>query len=132
MLSMLLSNLFGAVLVFAFVRYGLPLEESQPIVADRVRNVYIFGAYLVLAGAISLYYAAVMLRTVVRWQLRGGPPTRREQMTTLHAPLRQAIVHSILWVIGGFIFVILTVSEMPSLAVAVIVTVVMAATVTFG
>ena len=67
MLSMLLSNLFGAVLVFAFVRYGLPLEESQPIVADRVRNVYIFGAYLVLAGAISLYYAAVMLRTVVRW-----------------------------------------------------------------
>ena len=132
MLSMLLSNLFGAVLVFAFVRYGLPLEESQPIVADRVRNVYIFGAYLVLAGAISLYYAAVMLRTVVRWQLRGGPPTRREQMTTLHAPLRQAIVHSILWVIGGFIFVVLTVSEMPSLAVAVIVTVVMAATVTFG
>ena len=132
MLSMVLSNLFGAVLVFAFVRYGLPIEESQPIVADRVRNVYIFGAYLVLAGAVSLYYAARMLRSVIRWQLRGGPPTRKEQMTTLHAPLRQAIVHSALWVIGGVIFVVLTVTEMPSLAIAVIVTVVMAATVTFG
>lgn len=132
MVSMGLSNLFGAVLVFGFVRYGLPIAESESIIADRSRNVWIFGIYLLVGGGVSLYYASRMLRTVVRWQLRGGPPTRKEQMTALHAPLRQAIVHAVLWVIGGVLFVVLTVAEMPSLAIAVIVTVVMAATVTFG
>jgi adenylate cyclase len=132
MLSMLIANVFGAVLVFAFVRYGLPIPESQSIVADRVRNVYIFGAYLGVALVVSLIYAYTLLRSVIRWQLRGGPPTRKEQMTTLHAPLRQAIVHLILWIIGGIIFVLLTIAEMPSLSIAVIVTVGMAATVTFG
>ncbi len=132
MVSMGLSNLFGAVLVFGFVRYGLPIAESESIIADRSRNVWIFSIYLLFGGGVSLYYASRLLRTVVRWQLRGGPPTRKEQMTALHAPLRQAIVHAVLWVIGGVLFVVLTVAEMPSLAVAVVVTVVMAATVTFG
>ncbi len=68
----------------------------------------------------------------MRWQLRGGPPTRAEQMAALHAPLRQAIVHLGLWLLGGVLFVFLTAEEMPSLAVAVSLTVAMAATSTFG
>ena len=50
MLSMLAANLIGAVLVFAFVRYGVPIPESDAIVADRVRNFAIFGVYLAFAG----------------------------------------------------------------------------------
>ncbi|GAA4482683.1 adenylate/guanylate cyclase domain-containing protein [Rhodococcus olei] len=130
--SMILANFIGAVLVLAFIRYGLPISESEAIIEDRVRNVVIFGIYLALAGVVSLGAAALMLRSVIRWQLRGGPPTRSEQMAALHAPLRQAIVHLILWIIGGILFVILTMSDMPELAVAVIVTVCMAATTTFG
>ncbi|MFZ2174678.1 MAG: adenylate/guanylate cyclase domain-containing protein [Rhodococcus sp. (in: high G+C Gram-positive bacteria)] len=132
MVSMLMANLIGAILVFAFVRYGVPIPESQGIIADRVRNVVVFGGYLAFAAVVSLTAAAMMLRSVIRWQLRGGPPTRSEQMSALHAPLRQAIVHLVLWILGGAIFVILTVTEMPSLAIAVIVTVCMAATTTFG
>lgn len=132
MFSMVMANLFGAVLVFAFVRYGMPIPESAAIIADRFRNAVIFGAYLIFAGGVSLTAAAIMLRSVIRWQLRGGPPTRSEQMSALHAPLRQAIVHLALWILGGMIFVILTVSEMPELAVTVIITVCMAATTTFG
>ncbi|MDJ0113090.1 adenylate/guanylate cyclase domain-containing protein, partial [Rhodococcus erythropolis] len=132
MLSMLAANLIGAVLVFAFVRYGVPIQESDAIVADRVRNFAIFGVYLAFAGAVSLTAAAMMLKSVIRWRLRGGPPTRSEQMAALHAPLRQAIVHLVLWILGGIIFVFLTITEMPGLAIAVIVTVCMAATTTFG
>lgn len=132
MLSMFAANFIGAVMVFAFIRYGLPIPESETIIADHTRNVIIFGGYLVFAGLIGLASAARQLRPVIRWQLRGGPPTRGEQMTALHAPLRQAIVHLVLWILGGILFVILTVGEMPSLAVAVIITVCMAATTTFG
>ena len=132
MASMGASNLFGALLVFAFVRYGIPLSENENIIADRVRNFAVFAVYLVFAGIVSLTAAALMLRSVVRWQLRGGPPTRSEQMSALHAPLRQAIVHLILWILGGVLFVFLTAEEMPELAVAVAITVAMAATSTFG
>ncbi|MFD4366752.1 adenylate/guanylate cyclase domain-containing protein [Rhodococcus sp. NPDC058521] len=132
MFSMLMANMIGAVLVFAFVRYGMPIPESAAIIEDRVRNVLIFGGYLLFAGVVSLTAAAMMLRAVIRWQLRGGPPRRSEQMSALHAPLRQAIVHLVLWILGGIIFVVLTASEMPELAVAVIITVCMAATTTFG
>lgn len=132
MLSMLMANMFGAVLVFAFVRYGMPIPESAAIINDRFRNVLIFGVYLLFAACVGLTAAAIMLRSVIRWQLRGGPPTRSEQMSALHAPLRQAIVHLVLWILGGVIFVILTVSEMPELAITVVVTVCMAATTTFG
>ncbi|WP_241385126.1 adenylate/guanylate cyclase domain-containing protein [Rhodococcus sp. CH91] len=132
MVSMGASNLFGALLVFAFVRYGIPLGETDAIAAHRVRNFAVFAVYLVFAGVVSLSAAAIMLRSVVRWQLRGGPPTRAEQMAALHAPLRQAIVHLGLWLLGGVLFVFLTAEEMPSLAVAVSVTVAMAATSTFG
>ncbi|MCD2098852.1 adenylate/guanylate cyclase domain-containing protein [Rhodococcus rhodochrous] len=132
MVSMGASNLFGAMLVFAFVRYGIPIAETDAIIADRVRNFAVFAVYLVFAGIVSLGAAAITLRSVVRWQLRGGPPTRAEQMAALHAPLRQAIVHLGLWLLGGVLFVFLTAEEMPSLAVAVSVTVAMAATSTFG
>ena len=132
MVSMGASNLFGALLVFAFVRYGIPIAESANIIADRVRNFAVFAVYLAFAGVVSLTAAAVMLRSVVRWQLRGGPPTRSEQMAALHAPLRQAIVHLVLWILGGVLFVFLTAEEMPSLAAAVAITVAMAATSTFG
>ncbi|WP_226435278.1 adenylate/guanylate cyclase domain-containing protein [Rhodococcus yananensis] len=132
MVSMGASNLFGAMLVFAFVRYGIPFDESQGIIADRVRNFGVFAVYLGFAGVVSLTAAATMLRSVVRWQLRGGPPTHSEQMAALHAPLRQAIVHLVLWLLGGVLFVFLTAEEMPSLAIAVATTVAMAATSTFG
>lgn len=132
MVSMGASNLFGALLVFAFVRYGIPISETENIIADRVRNFAVFAVYLAFAGAVSLTAAALMLRSVVRWQLRGGPPTRSEQMAALHAPLRQAIVHLVLWILGGVLFVFLTAEEMPSLAAAVAITVAMAATSTFG
>src|SRR5699024_4693817 len=122
------SNLFGALLVFAFVRYGIPLEETENIIANRVRNFMAFAVYLAFAGVVSLTAAALMLRPVVRWQLRGGPPTRAEQMAALHAPLRQALVHLVLWLLGGVLFVFLTAEEMPSLAAAAAVTVAMAAT----
>ncbi len=132
MASMGASNLFGAMLVFAFVRYGVPFADDDFDTVDRVQNFTVFAVYLVFAGIVSLTAAALMLRSVVRWQLRGGPPTRSEQMAALHAPLRQAIVHLGLWLLGGVLFVFLTAGETPSLAVAVAITVAMAATSTFG
>ncbi|TSE00477.1 adenylate/guanylate cyclase domain-containing protein [Skermania sp. ID1734] len=132
MTSMLAANGFGAVLVYAFIRHGLPVPESATLVQDRDQNLIAFMVLLGVGGAISLACSALMLKPVVRWQLRGGPPSRREQMATLHAPLRQAIVHLVLWLIGGTTFAALTISATPELAAAVVITICMAAIVVFG
>ncbi len=50
MLSMAGANLIGAVLVFAFVRYGIPIPESADIITTHVRNFAVFSVYLVFAG----------------------------------------------------------------------------------
>ncbi len=130
--SMTLANAFGALLVYAFVRHGLPVPQSSAVVEDRQKNLTAFALILGSGGLVSLSSSALMLRPVVRWQLRGGPPSRREQQAALHAPLRQAIVHLGLWLVGGAIFAIPIIAATPELAVAVIITVSMAAIVVFG
>ncbi|WP_067533272.1 adenylate/guanylate cyclase domain-containing protein [Nocardia crassostreae] len=129
--SMLAANAFGAVLVWAFIQYGLPVPEGGTS-ATRETGLLIPGLIFVIGGMLSLTASALMLRPVMRWQMRGGPPSRQEQMATLHAPLRQSILHLVLWLIGGAIMASLIIVRAPELAAAVIVTECMAATIVFG
>src|SRR5690606_22687275 len=129
--SMLLANAFGAVLMWAFLQYGLPVPEGEAADARRI-GLFVPGLVFVTGGLLSLAGSALMLRPVMRWQMRGGPPSRQEQMAALHAPLRQAILHLVLWLLGGAVLAGLIISESPKLAGAVIVTLCMAATIVFG
>ncbi|MEV4241430.1 MULTISPECIES: adenylate/guanylate cyclase domain-containing protein [unclassified Nocardia] len=129
--SMLLANAFGAVLVWAFIQYGLPVPEGEAAGARRT-GLLIPGLVFTTGGLLSLAASALMLRPVMRWQMRGGPPSHQEQMAALHAPLRQAILHLVLWLIGGAILAATIIADAPELAGAVIVTECMAATIVFG
>jgi adenylate cyclase len=132
MASMLLANGFGAVLSYAFIRYGLPIPRTEEYIQYRGTNMVVFVLVLAAGGLISLAVSAWMLKPVVRWQLRGGAPTKQEQMAALHAPLRQSIVHLILWVVGGAIISGQIIAIEPELGLAVVITVAMAATIVFG
>ncbi|WP_374111145.1 adenylate/guanylate cyclase domain-containing protein [Nocardia sp. JCM 34519.1] len=129
--SMLLANAFGAILVWAFIQYGLPVPEGS---THSVRSIGLLipALIFVIGGLLSMVASALMLRPVMRWQLRGGPPSRQEQMAALHAPLRQAILHLGLWMVGGAVMAALIISVEPKLAATVIVTECMAATIVFG
>lgn len=129
--SMLAANAFGAILVYAFIQYGLPAPEGAPTGVRRT-GLLLPIVVVVTAGLLSVTASALMLRPVMRWQVRGGPPSRQEQMAALHAPLRQAIVHLALWLVGGAILAAKIIVDTPQLAGAVIVTECMAATIVFG
>ena len=107
--SMLLANAFGAVLVWAFIQYGLPVPEGEAA-GGRSVGLIVPALVFITGGLLSLAASAWMLRPVMRWQMRGGPPSRQEQMATLHAPLRQAIVHLVLWLVGGAVLATLIIS----------------------
>ncbi|WP_174552914.1 adenylate/guanylate cyclase domain-containing protein [Nocardia amamiensis] len=129
--SMLLANAFGAVLVWAFILYGLPVPEGEPSGVRRT-GLLIPALVFLTGGLLSTAASALMLRPVMRWQMRGGPPSRQEQMAALHAPLRQAILHLALWFTGGAVLAALIIKDTPALAGAVVVTECMAATFVFG
>ncbi|MGQ4598039.1 adenylate/guanylate cyclase domain-containing protein [Nocardia sp. R6R-6] len=129
--SMLAANAFGAVLVWAFIQYGLPAPEGAPSGIRRT-GLLIPALVFLTGGVLSVVASALMLRPVMRWQMRGGPPSRQEQMATLHAPLRQAIVHLALWLIGGAVLAAQIIADTPALAGAITITECMAATIVFG
>jgi adenylate cyclase len=129
--SMLAANAFGAVLVYAFIQYGLPTPEGSPS-GVRCTGLLIPLLVFVIGGVLSMTASALMLRPVMRWQVRGGPPSRQEQMAALHAPLRQAIVHLTLWLVGGAVLAGSIIADSPQLAGTIIVTECMAATIVFG
>lgn len=129
--SMLLANAFGAILVWAFIEYGLPVPEGTGSGAPRL-GISVPLAMLAIGALGSVFASTWMLRPVMQWQLRGGPPNRREQMAALHAPLRQAILHLGFWLAGGAIFATLVIAQTPALAATIIVTECMAATIVFG
>lgn len=129
--SMLAANAFGAVLVYAFIQYGLPAPEGTPSGVRRA-GLLIPALVFAIGGLLSVTASALMLRPVMRWQVRGGPPSRQEQMAALHAPLRQSILHLLLWLVGGAVLAARIIVDTPELAGAVIVTECMAATIVFG
>lgn len=129
--SMLLANAFGAVLVWAYIQYGLPVPEGEVSGTQEI-GLLVPGLVFVLGGVLSVLASALMLRPVMRWQVRGGPPSRQEQMAALHAPLRQAILHLGLWLVGGAVVASAIIVRTPALAGTVIVTLCMAATLVFG
>ncbi|CAM3943649.1 adenylate/guanylate cyclase domain-containing protein [Smaragdicoccus niigatensis] len=130
--AVLAANGLGAILIYVFLRYGLPLPQSTAIIEDRRRNLITFVTICLLFGFFSLLGAFILLRPVLQWELRGGPPSRREQLAALHAPLRQAALQLVLWIIGGSVFAALTITATPELTAAVILTTIMGATIVFG
>lgn len=128
--AMALSNVVGALVVFVFVRFVLPVPRTDGLAQAEARNVWVFGFVLVLAVVTGTGAAALLLRPVLAWRRRGGAPTPAEQRTALRAPLRQAGVHAAMWTLGGVIFVGLNVGAVPRLALAIAVTVVLGAAAT--
>ncbi|CAM2898359.1 adenylate/guanylate cyclase domain-containing protein [Skermania piniformis] len=132
MASMLLANGFGAIMAYLFIVYGLPVSQTPEYAELRHTSQSTFAICLVIGGVLSLVASAWMLRPVMRWQQRGGGPSRQEQVAALNAPLRQALVHLALWVVIGSVLSIQITRVAPGLAAVVITTACMAATVVFG
>lgn len=130
--SSMVANGFGAVLVYAFAWHGIPVPETSVFVDYRGRSLGVFMICVILGGMASVASAALMLRPVVRWEMRGGPPSRAEQRAAILAPLRQAIVHMGIWIVLGAAFIAATVLNTPELAFAHVIIIAMAATIVFG
>ncbi|MBN4927663.1 HAMP domain-containing protein [Hoyosella rhizosphaerae] len=129
---MMVANGAGAAFVFSFIRYVLPTTPGPGLIVESKVSELALAVYLGFSGVVILGTSIVILRYLLRWYVRGGPPTKREQFVAMRGPLLQAFVHLLLWAVGGVLFVVLVGREMPELVAATFVTVFLAAVVVFG
>jgi adenylate cyclase len=120
------SNVVGAAIVFALVRWVLPLPAVEdPDHVQRV-NVLALGAYLVLAVPAGTLAVLWLLRPVLAWLRADRPPTEAEQRAVLLTPAREMVVHASLWALGAVLFSALNRAYSHDLALVVLITVALA------
>src|SRR4051794_25215499 len=117
------ANVIGVAVVFALVRWVLPLPAIDDPGAARRTNVIALGAYLIFAVPAGVLWVLALLRPVTGWLRADRPPTAAEQRTALLAPARELVVHVVLWTVGGIAFTLLNWRYDGHLALVVAITV---------
>ncbi|ROZ98590.1 adenylate/guanylate cyclase domain-containing protein [Gordonia sp. OPL2] len=104
-LDMLRANVVGALFTFAFLRFGMPVEDSIRLDEITALNQVIFAVYLVLAMLVGGFLSIQLSLPVLVWHRRR---TRLDNETArrraLKLPYLLSVVNATLWLIGGVIF----------------------------
>lgn len=82
------ANLFGAVLVFLFLNFVVPLPENVRTDSDLGRlNIIVFVLYMLVAMPVGVLWGVASARPIRRWLSEERPPTAAEREHTLNYPL---------------------------------------------
>ena len=101
-----LAHLTGGVVVFLLVLEVLPLPTGiTPLQLDHVNRI-VFFVFMPLASVMLLIGGLIAAWPILTWTSRGGTPTAKERRATLRQPLRQLVVHILVWLTGLAIFVV--------------------------
>src|ERR1700712_5513894 len=101
------ANVIGAIIVFALIRWVLPLPAVDAPQPSRRFNVAWLAGYLVFAVPAGVLWVLWLLRPVMAWLRDDRPPTDAEQRVVLLTPARELIVHGTLWALGTVVFTII-------------------------
>src|ERR1051325_2710100 len=117
------ANVVGVAIVFALIRWVLPLPEiDEPDHVQRVTVVWLVG-YLVFAVPAGVLWVLWLLRPVLGGLRADRPPTAEQQRIVLLTPAREIVVHGVLWALGTVLFTIITAHYNGELALLVAITV---------
>ena len=102
--GMVSANAIGAVIVFVLARFILPLPVgSEEILSDR--NYIAFFVYVPVALGLGIALGFRVAMPLVQWLHQGGVPSDATAIAVVRLPLRQLLVHVLLWAVGVAVFV---------------------------
>jgi adenylate cyclase len=128
--AILTANVAGALVVFVFLAWVLPLPDVPDELHARRTNAIVLAFGLLAALVAGLTWSYRRLLPARRWLLAGRAPSAGEQRTTLRAPARLLVVQATLWSIACAGFVALNLQYSNRLAGAVGITIVLGGAVT--
>lgn len=121
-LTMLQANIIGAVFVFAFLRFVLPVDRFIDLGEFRFINQYLFIGYLVLAFVGGVIASTLLIFPVLRADRSGGAFDGGVRSRALRIPFHQGIISAGIWAVGTLVFVFANIGHSPRLALVVAVT----------
>lgn len=130
--SMAAANVLAGVLASVLMRWVVPVRRGDYVLNHRP---LIYGSalgYLAAGAIVSVLAALLMLAPVARWYRRGGPPTDTEQSAVMLLPLRQSLVHTIVWLIGAIAFTAYHYGHSPDFAITGGIVIMLVSIGTFG
>jgi adenylate cyclase len=128
--AIMTANIAGAVVVFVFLAWVLPLPYVPDDLHARRTNGIATAAFVVASVPVGFLWSYHRVRDVIRWLRAGRTPDRGEQTRTLRSPVRLLVVQASLWSIAGAGFLALNLQYSTRLAVAVGITIVLGGAVT--
>jgi adenylate cyclase len=128
--AIMTANAVGAIVVFVFLAWVLPLPDVPDHLNARGTNGIAVAGFLAAAMPVGFLWSYHRVRDVVRWLRSGRAPEPREQTRTLRAPVRLLVVQATLWSVGAALFLALNLQYSTRLAVAVGITIALGGAVT--
>lgn len=106
-LDILRSNILGAVFVFGFLRFALPVKQSVQLQQISGVNLLVFITYLAIATITGMLIGLRLVLPVLRWHRRSAPYDPAISRRALALPGRMALLQAVFWLLGGVIFVVI-------------------------
>ncbi|WP_203335476.1 adenylate/guanylate cyclase domain-containing protein [Nocardioides limicola] len=119
----MITNLFGAVLVYALAILVLPLPEVSDIVGVRVQNLVMASIIAPLGVVYGVIRVNLELHPMARWVRSGADPNRKERRQILRAPARIATHVGAAWLLSALLFGAFNATHDLTLAILVALTV---------
>ena len=112
-LGMLQADIIGALLVFGFLRFGLPPEDRVQLQDLPAFNLAIFLGYLFVAFTVGAWLTLRLLIPVIRWQRRDtllvdgdSAATELARVRALKMPFYRSVISVSNWLLGSVVFIV--------------------------
>lgn len=102
--ALTMANLIGAIVVFAFANWALPLPDIEDPGEAQLVNLAVLGAVMVAGVIIGTVVITRRFRRVRDWLAADREPTAAQRYSLLRAPYRVAFVHAVMWASAAVIF----------------------------
>lgn len=102
---MLQANILGAMFVFLFLRFVLPVNRIYST-EFHFQNQYLFLAYLIFAVIVGGIVATIMIFPVLKSHRKGPQELKWARQRAMRIPFYQSILVAMVWLVGTLIFVL--------------------------
>jgi adenylate cyclase len=123
--ALVIANVAGALDVFYFLAFLLPVQGESDPARMRLNNALLFVPVLVLGVGIGKYVGVRIGRSVITWLESGDPPTDAARRAALRQPLWLMYLNGTLWVAAACAFGLLNLTTSPRVAFDITLTVVL-------
>jgi adenylate cyclase len=120
-----LANIAGAVDVFFFLTFLLPVAGQADPEHSRLINAAVFVPFMVLAIVIGRHVGLRVARPVTAWLEAERLPTDEERHAVLHQPLRLMYVNGTIWMTAALVFGLLNLGTGTRVACEIALTIVL-------